>query len=72
MNKRIIGTLVRLEGKFDDMAERMATKDDVAELRGQVAGLAGKVDDMRLDWAKHHVRLDDHEQRLGRLEHPGA
>lgn len=68
VNGRLVLTLVRLEGKFDDMSERMATKDDVSDLRGQVAGLAGKIDGMRLDWASHRLRLEDHEARITGLE----
>lgn len=61
--RRVISTMVRLEGKFDDMAERMATKDDVAAVKKDVLGLTAKVDDMRFDWAKHEVRITDLERR---------
>ncbi len=61
--RRTIATLVRLEGKVDDLAERMATKDDVAAVQKNVLGLAAKVDDMRYDWAKHEVRISALEKR---------
>ncbi len=50
-----------------DMSTKMATKDDIGRLTGQIAGLAAKVDE-RLDWAKHEVRSDEYEKRLSRLE----
>lgn len=52
INRRIIATLVRLEGKVDDMAERMATKDDLAALHGEMMrrfdAFAHLFDDKRL------------------------
>ncbi len=72
VNRRIIATLVRLEGKVDDMAERMATKDDLAalesKLTAQIDGLAGKVADFSYSLAVHARLLDEHDSRLKKLE----
>lgn len=62
-NRRIIATVVRLEGKMDDMADRMATKDDVSTVLGHVDGLAGRIDDMNLRWANHDDRITAVEKR---------
>jgi hypothetical protein len=45
----IIETLVRIESKVDDGLVKMATKDDISLLTGQVSGLAGKIEEMRAD-----------------------
>lgn len=63
VNRRIIATLVRLEGKVDDLAERMATKDDISEVYRRIDGLGRKVDDMNLRWAVHEDRLARVEKR---------
>lgn len=63
VNRRVIATLVRLEGKFDDMAERMVTKDEFSAVSSRIDGLAGKIDDMRYDWAKHEARIGVLEKR---------
>lgn len=68
VNRRIISTIVRLEGKMDDMAERMATKDDIAGLTKRIDGLSGSYEDIRYRWAVHADTLSDHAKRLKKLE----
>ena len=68
VNRRIVSTIVRLEGKMDDMAERMATKDDVSGLTKRIDGLSGSYEDMRYRWAVHADTLSDHAKRLKKLE----
>ena len=77
--RRIVSTLVRLEGKFDDMAERMATKDDLNRIKGQLDDFTADIQAARRDRAlqsdaymAHQTRLDDHEARLKRIETPKA
>ena len=71
-NRRIIATLVRLEGKMDDMSERMATelatKADISRVMKSVDGLAGQLDDMRFRYAVHSDTLQQHDARLKKLE----
>lgn len=64
---RTMIAVAQMKGDIADIKQTMATKDDIARLTGQIEGLAHKVDE-RLDWAKHQVRIDDHEARLKRLE----
>jgi hypothetical protein len=71
-SKLIIRTLVRIESKVDEGFSKMATKDDVSIINGKIAGLAGKLEEMKLDWAHHHDRLNAHDKRLSRLEEPHA
>ena len=68
VNRRIISTMIRLEGKIDDMADRMATKDHVAGLTRSVDGLSGSYEDMRYRWAVHADTLGEHSKRLKKLE----
>lgn len=63
IHRRIISTLVRLEGKVDDLAERMATKDDIAAVNGRIDGLAGRLDDFHFRWANHEERITALEKR---------
>jgi len=81
--RRIVSTLVRLEGKFDDMAERlateMATKGDINVIKNQLDGFTADIQAARRDRAlqsdaymAHQTRLDDHEARLKRIETPKA
>lgn len=77
--RRIVATLVRLEGKFDDMAERMATKDDLNVIKTQLDDFSADIQAARRDRAlqsdaymAHQTRLDDHETRLKRIETPKA
>lgn len=68
VNRRIIATLVRLEGKFDDMVERMATKDHFEVLIHRMDGFAGQLEDSRFRWAAHADTLVSHDKRLRKLE----
>ena len=68
INRRIIATLVRLEGKVDDLAERMATKDNFNTLMTRMDGFAGRLEDMRWSWAVHADILGQHDKRIKRLE----
>ena len=78
-NRRIVATLVRLEGKFDDMAGRMATKDDLSAIKGQLDDFTADIQAARRDrtlqsdsYMAHQKRLDDHEARIKRIETPKA
>jgi hypothetical protein len=75
MTRRVILTLVRLEGKMDDMAERMATKEDLKVIKAQLDDFTGDILAARRDRALQSEsfmagqrRLDDHELRIARLE----
>ena len=68
VNRRIIATLVRLEGKVDDMGERMATKDDIGRVMNHIDGLGAKVEDFNFRLAAQGYALDDHDKRLKKLE----
>lgn len=63
INRRIIATLVRLEGKVDDLSERMATKDDMSAVNARIDGLCGRIDDMDFRWANHEERITALEKR---------
>lgn len=72
VNRRIVATLVRLEGKVDDMAERMATKDDLAQLRSEMNqrsdDLVARFEDLRFRYSVHADTLFTHDKRLKKLE----
>lgn len=72
ISRRTIATLVRLEGKMDDMAERMATKDDLSAHKSAMDArfddAAKSLDDMRFRWAVHSDTLVQHDKRLKKLE----
>lgn len=77
--RRIVATLVRLEGKVDAIAGRMATKDDLNPIKGQLDDFTADIQAARRDRAlqsdaymAHQTRLDDHEARLKRIETPKA
>jgi hypothetical protein len=67
----------RLTGRIDDVEQRMATKED---LKGVEQRLGQRIDDVQaaVGDAMSHVneevdgRLNDHDQRLRRLEHRAA
>lgn len=63
VNRRIIGTVVRLEGKMDDLTDRVATKDDISTVLGHVDGLAGRIDEMNFCWSNHEERISALEKR---------
>jgi chromosome segregation ATPase len=68
VNRRIVATLVRLEGKVDDMGAQMATslatKDDISRVMNHVDGLARKVEDFTLRLGGQGRALDDHDSRF--------
>ncbi|MDE2143347.1 MAG: hypothetical protein KGJ84_13135 [Elusimicrobia bacterium] len=75
--RRIAMTLIRIEGKFDDMSERMATKDDINSINNRLDDFTADIQSARRDRAlqsesymTHQRRLDDHEARLKRIETP--
>ena len=74
VNRRIIATLIRLEGKVDDMSERMATKDDMASLENKlmnhIDGLGSKAEDFNFRIVTQGRAFDDHNARLKKLEGP--
>lgn len=55
----------RLADLTEYVHDKLVTR---VEFHDRMDGFAGKVDDMRYDWAKHHARLNDHDKRLTRLE----
>ncbi|OGS38305.1 MAG: hypothetical protein A2506_09985 [Elusimicrobia bacterium RIFOXYD12_FULL_66_9] len=74
-SRRIVATLVRLEGKVDDMAGRMATTEDINVIKTQIDDFTGDSQAARRDRAlqsesfmTHQKRLEEHEARLTRLE----
>jgi hypothetical protein len=71
MMRRTMGAVAQMTGDIVDIKREMSTKTDISRLTGQIEGLAHKVDE-RLDWAKHQVRIDDHEVLLKRLESGNA
>jgi len=78
MTRRVILTLVRLEEKMDDMAERMATKDDLKIIKTQLDDFSGDILAARRDRALQSEtfmagqrRLEDHELGITRLENDG-
>jgi chromosome segregation ATPase len=68
MFRRTMIHVANMTGDIADMKRDVATKDDISRITGSIAGLSGKVDDMRLDWARSHDRLNEHEMRLDHLE----
>lgn len=54
-----------LDGITSYMKENLVTKD---EFHGRVDAFVRKQDEMRFDWGQHHIRLDNHDKRLTRLE----
>ena len=68
MFRRTMIHVARMTGDMADMKRDAATKEDVSKVVGSIEGLTGKVDDMHLDWAKNHDRLNAHEKRLDRLD----
>lgn len=75
VSRRMIATLVRLEDKMDDMAERMATKDDIRVMNSRLDDFTADIQAARRDRALQSEtfmagqrRLDDHELRITRLE----
>lgn len=66
--RQIVGTLVRMDDKLESVFRRMATKDDVSGLVARMDGFIDQLETGRYDWAKHQVRLENHEKRLARLE----
>jgi len=67
-DRRIIAMLVRLEGKFDDMGERMATKETVDVISRNVDGLAKQFEEFRFRLAVQSDTLVKHDKRLTKLE----
>lgn len=67
-NKQIVSTLLKLDDKLETVIGRMATKDDISSLVGRMDAFTGTLEDSQFDWAKHQVRLDNHQKRLTRLE----
>jgi hypothetical protein len=74
-NRRIIATLVRLEGKVDDIVGQMATKDGLDVIKNQLDDFTADIQAARRDRAlqskscmAHQRRLDEHEARITRIE----
>lgn len=76
---RIMAVLSQVVGSLHDLRTEMrdtfATKFEVRELRSQMDGFAGSLNDFRRQWAYqsdalmgHDARLNDHERRLQKLE----
>jgi archaellum component FlaC len=69
MVRRIASTLTKTNADVNEFKEyaheNFVTK---GEFHSRMDGLSGKVDDMRFDWSKHQVRLDDHDKRMTKLE----
>ncbi|MFI5347065.1 MAG: hypothetical protein ACHQ51_11890 [Elusimicrobiota bacterium] len=79
--RRIVSTLIRLEGKVDDISGRMATeiatKLDLNGIKNQLDDFTADIQAARRDRAlqsdaymAHQKRLDDHEARITRIERP--
>lgn len=72
VNRRIIATLVRLEGKVDDLSDRMLTKEEFHSFKDSVNrrfdGFAALFEEFRFRWSVHADTLTWHDKRLTRLE----
>lgn len=77
-DRRIAASVSRLEGRMDGVERRLAetaTKDDVSRIIGHIVAFTRDVEGARRDrllssdaYMRHQYRLDDHENRLSRLE----
>ena len=60
---------------LEDMEARMATKDDIKELKEDIEGIDGRLDNVERKLEKiddrlerYGDRIDNHEKRIGKLE----
>jgi hypothetical protein len=78
-NRRIVATLVRLEGKVDDivgrMAAELATKTDLNVIKNQLDDFTADIQAARRDrtlqsesYMAHQKQLEDHEARIKSIE----
>ena len=71
MFRRTMMTVARMDGKIDDIQHgmaSMATKGDISALNERMDGFAGLLLDSRQRWAVHADTLNQHHDRLTKLE----
>ena len=70
MLRRTMLNVADLTGEVAGIKHRMATKDDISLLNRRMDKFAGLQSDANVNAARNLHRLDDHDDRLDRLEHP--
>lgn len=75
--RNLVKDHVALRSEVEEIKEKMATKDDLRDVKGIAEEVLGEVKAMREEQAAHNQqhedtdqRLDNHERRLKKLESP--
>jgi len=76
MFRRTMVTVAQMKGDLaelkDYLRENMATKADISALNGRMDGFSGLLLDSRQRWAVHADTLNQHHERISKLEGRGA
>lgn len=63
VTRRIVAMVTDFRQEVREAFQRVATRDELAGVNGRLDGLAGRIDEMRYDWAKHEARITALEKR---------
>jgi hypothetical protein len=76
MFRRTMVTVARMKGDMaeikDYLKSNVATKDDISALNGRMDGFSGLLLDSRQRWAAHADTLNQHHERIAKLEARGS